>query len=159
MTTNNTPLDEYRRQLVARYRQHPAQYRDHVAGLDAAALQAPIKPGEWSPHQLLFHVRAVDVQAYGPRLERILNEARPPLDDFDEAAWMAEHYDSTEDLSSIVDTWAGFRQGIAELLKDLPADAWNRTGLQPYWGERTLQWWLERAVTHAEDHWSQLLGE
>lgn len=152
-------LDEYRRQLTARYRHQPAQYRGHVAGLEQAALHAPITPGEWSPHQLLFHVWAVDAQAYGPRLERILKEVRPSLDGFDEAAWMAEHYDPTEALWSIIDAWEGFRQRIADRLNDLPAEAWNRTGLQPYWGERTLQWWLERAVTHAEDHWNQLLGQ
>jgi hypothetical protein len=156
---DNETLDEYRRQLITRYRDQPAQYRGHVARLEQAALQAPIKPGEWSPHQLLFHVRAVDMQAYGPRLERILEEARPSLDDFDEAAWMAEHYDPAEGPESILDAWDRFRREIADLLTGRPAEAWNRTGLQAYWGERTLQWWLERAVTHAEDHWHQLQGE
>ena len=156
---DNTTLDEYRSHLIAHYREQPAQYRAYVSRLEQAAVQAPIKPGEWSPHQLLFHVRTVDMQAYGPRLERILNEARPTLDDFDEAVWMAEHYDPAELPSAILDAWDTFRKRTADLLTSLPAEAWNRTGLQPYWGERTLQWWLERAVTHAQDHWSQLQGE
>src|SRR3970282_2088450 len=39
-----------------------------LAGLDDRGARTPIKPGERSAHQVLFHTSSVDQQAYGPRL-------------------------------------------------------------------------------------------
>lgn len=152
-------LEDYRRQLLDHYLDQVQVYRAHLSPLEASAIRAAIKPGEWSPHQLLFHVRTVDQQAYGPRLERILREARPLLEDFDESAWMAAHYDPAELPQAILDEWEDVRRRYAGQLAAAPPEAWSRTGRQTYWGERTLQWWVERAIAHAEDHRRQLLGE
>lgn len=153
------PLEDYRRELLGRYLGQVDDYRSHVSGLTASAVRTAIKPGEWSPHQLIFHVRAVDQQAYGPRLEQILREDQPTLSDFDESEWMAAHYDPDETPAAILDGWASVRRRYADLLADVPPPGWSRIGRQSYWGERTLQWWVERAIAHAEDHWRQLLGE
>jgi len=152
-------LDEYRRELVERYRRQPAAYRERLKALDEAALHSPIKPGEWSAHQVIFHVSAVDEQAYGPRLLRILREDRPELEDFDSDRWMADHYGPGEPSQVILDRWQSARQAYADEVAAAPREAWSRTGRQPYWGERTLQWWVERAVAHAEEHQRQLEGE
>jgi hypothetical protein len=152
-------LDDYRRRLLDRYLDQVGEYRSHLSGLAPSAVRTEIKPGEWSPHQLLFHVRAVDQQAYGPRLERILREAHPALEDFHESEWMAANYDPDETASAILDTWESVRGDNADLLRGAPPEAWSRTGRQAYWGERTLQWWVERAIAHTDDHWRQLLGE
>ena len=152
-------LDDYRRRLLARYLHQPEGYAEHLAGLDDRAARTPIKPGEWSAHQVLFHTSSVDQQAYGPRLRRILREDRPTLEDYDGDGWMAEHYDPAEPTQIILERWRSVRQGHAAELEPAPPEAWSRTGLQAYWGERTLQWWVERAVAHAEDHRRQLLGE
>lgn len=152
-------LDDYRRELVARYRNQVEVFRRHMAALDDRALRAPIKPGEWSPHQVVFHSAAVDQQAYGPRLGRILREDRPQLDDFDGDRWMAEHYEPSEPVGGMLDRWQALRQENAALVEAVPPTAWNRTGRQSFWGERTLQWWVERAVEHADEHLRQLRGE
>lgn len=152
-------LDDYRRRLLARYLQQPEAYAEHLAGLDDRAARAPIKPGEWSAHQVLFHLGSVDEQAYGPRLRRILREGRPALEDYDGDGWMAERYDPTEPTQVILERWHSVRQDYAAEVAGGPPEAWSRTGRQSYWGERTLQWWVERAVAHADEHWRQLLGE
>jgi hypothetical protein len=152
-------LDDYRQRLLDRYLQQPEAYAEHLAGLDDRAALTPIKPGEWSAHQLLFHTSSVDERAYGPRLRRILLEDRPALEDYDGDAWMAEHYDPAEPMGVILERWRSARQGYAAEVQAAPPEAWSRTGLQSYWGERTLQWWVERAVAHAEDHRRQLNGE
>ena len=152
-------LDDYRRRLLECYRSQPAAYRERLRHSNGASLQAPIKPGEWSAHQLIFHVRAADEQAYGPRLLRILREDRPQLENYDEVAWMADHYDPSEAAEAILDRWQAARQAWAGILESAPPGAWSRAGLHPFYGERTLQWWLERAVAHGEDHRRQLEGE
>ena len=152
-------MDDYRRRLLGRYRAQVEAYAEHLAALDDRAARAPIKPGEWSAHQLLFHTLFVDEQAYGPRLRRILREDRPTLDDFDQDRWMEQHYDPGASTQGLVDRWRSVRLGYAVEVEAAPSEAWNRTGLQAFWGERTLQWWVERAVAHADDHWRQLNGE
>jgi hypothetical protein len=152
-------LVRYRSQLIEQYLEQIEAYRRHLHDLDPSLLHAPIKPGEWSPHQVVFHIAAVDERAYGPRLLRILEDDRPDLDDFDEAEWMSRHYDPDLALEDLLASWSAARLNYAGALRAAPEAAWNRTGLQPYWGERTLQWWLERAVTHGDDHFRQLNGE
>jgi DinB superfamily len=152
-------LDDYRRLLLTQYRSQVTAYAGHLAGLGDRAIRLPIKPGEWSAHQVLFHVVSVDENAYGPRLRRILREHRPALEDYDGDGWMAAHYDPNEPSGVLLDRWRNAREGYAAELGAAPAEGWSRTGLQPFWGERTLQWWVERAVAHAEEHWRQLQGE
>jgi hypothetical protein len=152
-------LEDYRRRLLARYRAQVSAYAEHLAGLNDRAARLPIKPGEWSAHQVLFHTCSADEQAYGPRLRRILREDQPALEDFDSDRWMTEHYDAGEPTQMILERWRAIRQTYAADVEAAPRQAWSRTGRQPYWGERTLQWWVERAVAHAEDHRRQLEGE
>jgi hypothetical protein len=151
-------LDDYRRRLLARYRHQVAEYAEHLGRLDDRAARIPIKPGEWNAHQVLFHAACVDERAYGPRLRQILLEDRPALEDFDSDRWMTEHYDAQEPTQEILRRWAAVRESYAADAEAASAPAWSRTGRQPYWGERTFQWWVERAVAHAEDHWRQLQG-
>ena len=155
----NDLLDDYRRRLLERYRLQPAVYQDRLRGQDGASVRAAIKPGEWSAHQLVFHVCAVDEQAYGPRLLRILRDDRPKLEDFDEVAWMTDHYDPGEAPEAILERWGVARQTLADTLQTASLEAWNRAGMHAFHGERTLQWWLERGVAHGEDHLRQLDGE
>jgi hypothetical protein len=152
-------LDEYRRRLMARYRRQVGEYAEHLALLDDRAVRAPLKPGEWSAHQVLFHTASVDEQAYGPRLRLILRADHPVLEDFDSDRWMLEHYDAAQPTQDLLQGWAAAREAYAVEAEAAPPEAWSRSGRQTYWGERTLQWWIERAVAHADDHWRQLLGE
>ena len=152
-------LKAYRGRLLARYRDQVEGFAAHLARLDDAAARLPIKPGEWSAHQVLFHVCATDELAYGPRLRRILLEDRPALEDFASEAWFAGHYDAGEPARAILERWRSVRQTYAAEVEAAPRQAWSRTGRQSYWGERTLQWWVERAVAHADEHRRQLMGE
>ena len=152
-------LGDYRRRLLERFRFQPEPYHQRLRRLDGASLHAPIEPGEWSAHQVIFHVRAADEQAYGPRLMRILRDERPELENYDEVAWMTDHYDPDEAADAILDRWQTARRGWAGILETAPAASWSRSGLHPFYGARTLQWWLERAVAHGEDHRRQLEGE
>ena len=155
----DSPLDDYRRRLMARYLDQVGEYAAYLAGLDDGAARTPIQPGEWSAHQVLFHASSVDENAYGPRLRRILREDRPLLEDYEGDGWMAQHYEPAEPAGAILERWRSVRQGYAAEAAGAPPEAWSRTGRQPYWGERTLQWWVERAVAHADEHWRQLTGD
>jgi len=156
---SNNLLEDYRRRLLERYRRQVTRFAEHPALRDAQRSRVAIKPGEWSAHQVLFHTCLVDEKSYGPRLGRVLREDRPMLEDFDADRWMDEHYDPAEAVAAILDRWRRVRDEVAAEAEAAPPEDWSRTGRQPFWGERTAQWWIERAVAHADDHWRQLNGE
>ncbi len=107
---------------------------------------------------MIFHLRAAEAEAFAPRLRRILEDDQPELADFDEGAWMAEHYEPEEPVQAILHAWQQVRRESARRLDGIPAQAWSRSGRHVYWGERTLLWWVERSLAHADEHRDQLDG-
>jgi hypothetical protein len=90
--------------------------------------------------------------AYSPRIERILAEDHPLLPAFDAEAWARRHYRQDEPLEEILEEYAALRQSELERLQSLPPGSWSRVGRHPVYGLRTLQWWVEKGLAHAEEH-------
>ncbi len=149
-------LHEYRQRLLELYAAQPGALRAAYAAIPPEARLRPLERDGWTPHQVLAHVRDVELQAFLPRIERILAEEDPALPDFDEGAWMEARYDPAEDHQAILEAFTKARARGSGLLRDLPPEGWNRCGRHPFFGRRTLQWWVEYAVSHAQDHISQL---
>src|SRR4051794_15202097 len=72
--------------LIARVLRGTGQVSRIFAALTDEQLHAPLAPGEWSPAEILAHLRAVDdIQSI--RAYMILTRDEPPLPAFDERAW------------------------------------------------------------------------
>jgi hypothetical protein len=127
-----------------------------LAEIGRERLTKPLAAGEWSPHQVLAHVEAVDSQALQPRLLRIVEEERPNLPNWDEGHWMKDDYEGTEPVEDFLTRLGEGRERVLQPLAELPLTEWNRSGIHPLWGERTLLWWLEYSVHHTEEHLHQL---
>lgn len=149
-------LGGYIDNLLAEFRAQPDQIRSLVAELGPAAQGRPQQPGPWSPHQVVVHVVATDEEALLPRLRRIQLEERPELPNWDGARWMEKHYDPSVELPALMARWREEREERARALSAAESADWNRVGLHPGQGERTLLWWLEYAVAHAKEHREQL---
>ena len=78
---------------------------------------------------------------------------------FDDDGWMATRYDPAEPVQSILADYARLRQQELSWLHDLPPAAWNRTARHPWWGVRTLQWWVEQCLLTARQQLEQLTVE
>jgi hypothetical protein len=150
------PLGRYRRTLLDRYAEQPQALRAAFGLWDSQLQREPLAPEEWSPHQIVTHVGSVETHAFLPRLKRILTEKDPEFEDWDDSAWLEDHYDPSEDGETWLEAFAEARREGLDLLGGLAEDGWNRTGRHPAHGERTLQWWLEYSVSHADDHIQQL---
>ena len=149
-------LRAYRERLLGRHGAQVLELRAALAGFPAQRLTSPASDGGWSAHQLAAHVRDVEIQAYIPRVHRLLAEVDPLLADFEAEAFMAEHYDPAEPVSQIVDDIDRARQGLRAELPIDKAWAWSRTGRHPALGVRSVQAWVERAVAHFDEHLCQL---
>jgi hypothetical protein len=112
----------------------------------------PFEGGTWSLHQILAHMRDVNLQVYLPRLHRILDEDKPVFENFDGEAWMAKYYQREESMEKISRELGDGCTLTATWLRNLPNHAWNRPGKHPTLGEHSLQWWVEQTLSHLEEH-------
>lgn len=146
----------YRERLLGRHAEQVEAFRRVLAAFPAGRLGAAAPDGGWSAHQLAVHVRDVEIQAYIPRLHRLLAETTPLLADFDAEAFMAGHYDAGEPVDRIAEDVDRARRAVRAALASDNAQAWSRLGRHPALGVRSLQTWVERAVAHFDEHLHQL---
>lgn len=146
----------YREQLLGRHVQQVPALRQALAGIPVGELRRPGSDGGWSAHQMVAHMRDVEVQAYVPRVHRLLAESQAVLADFDAEGFMAAHYDRAEPLNQMVDDLDQARQALRTALRTDDGQAWSRTGRHPALGACTVQAWVERAVAHFDEHLEQL---
>ena len=149
-------LTGYRRDLLRLYLEQVETFRRQMQDRPKDEEQRPIQPGEWSPHQVAWHVRAVEMQAYLPRLELLLAEDHAQLADFDGETWMERHYVRDEAGSQILDDIRAARRGMVARLQAAPDEVWSRIGEHSFWGARTLMWWVERSMAHVDEHIQQI---
>lgn len=149
-------LVQYRNRLVARYGEQAAALRAQAQAWPADQLGKPLAEGEWSPLQVLAHVGSVESLAFVPRLKLISTHDNPWLESFDGDGWMASQFDPHAPVETWLDLLDAARGEGSAVLASLPDDGWSRTGLHPSQGQRTLQWWVEYSVTHADEHINQL---
>jgi hypothetical protein len=142
----------YRQRLLERHAAQVGELRRHLSGRPEDRLRAAPSRGGWSAHQVAAHLRDVEVQAYVPRVHRMLAEAEPLLEDFDAETFMTGHYDPGEPIDQILADLEQARLGVRRVLAFEDGRAWSRTGRHPALGSRTVQTWIERAVSHFDEH-------
>lgn len=144
-------LLEYRTSLIERLVDTAHEFR--TACLAAKNAYAPLESGGWNLHQVAAHVRDVDRLAYGLRARRTAVEDSPEFQKFDGDAYMAEHYSASEPLNEILNDLVEHVEDLAEVLRELPAQAWARESRHAMLGEGlALQTWVERDLAHIEEH-------
>lgn len=148
--------EEYRRQLVDRYRAQPQELRGALSHFSGEDLHRPLEPGGWSAHQVAVHVRDAEARAFAPRVVRIVDEDDPELPTFDSEGWMAAHYDRREPLDAILGEIEAARGEALRRIEPLTAADWGRSGRHPERGRRTVQWWVEYSVSHTQEHIEQI---
>lgn len=147
-------LIEYREKLLARMREATVEFCN--------ACQSSADPfskmdGEWSAHQIAFHVRDVEREVYGMRIRRTLNEDNPEFKNFDPDAWMETYYNRDEPLEKILSEFSSRMNEACDMLAGMPQTVWSRLSRHEALGkELTLQLWAERGLAHIEEHLSML---
>jgi hypothetical protein len=134
----------------------PQELRQALDKFEADELLKPLEKDGWSAHQVVAHICHVEWGAFLPRFDRILKHEDPFLANFDETSWMDTYYDPTVPIEELLKDFDSVRQSARDLMDEIGPDQLSRTGRHPYQGVRTLQWWIEYAVTHTDEHLKQL---
>jgi hypothetical protein len=86
------------------------------------------------------------------RVKRVLAEDSPVLLAMDENAWAARLAYLARDLPEELAVFDSQRRQLARILRQQPAEAWQRTGRHSEAGMLTVESILTKAVQHLEHH-------
>jgi uncharacterized damage-inducible protein DinB len=129
--------------------------------IDTADLRTAPAEDEWSPMEVLAHIKAND-DIITPRIIKFLTEDNPTLPRYDLERWeaIAGYVEAPVDQTLLA--FQRHRDELVWQLKRLPDAAWDRRGISPFSGDVTLYQILNIFADHEAEHLAQLramLGE
>ncbi len=119
--------------------------------MSAAELDAAPVAGKWSTRQVVCHIADFE-PVYADRMKRVIAEDQPPLRGGDPdvfAAKLAYDERNIEDELLLIEA---VRRHVAAILKTLPGEAFERTGLHSVDGPLSLETLLRRITGHIPHH-------
>lgn len=130
-----------------------------VAITGAAGPELDFKPGpdQWSVRQIVAHLADAEA-ANVVRLRQVIAEDNPTLIPWDQNAWAERTDYAKRKPSQALDTMRQLRADNYQLLKDLPPEAYSRTGNHLKRGTMSLLDMLRLFAEHAENHATQIRG-
>ena len=103
--------------------------KDYIAYLSQVAeadLHTKSAPTEWSLHQVAAHVRDTDQRAFLNRIQRIMKEEHPAVQNFDqEEFWKENPYAADEPINKIIADFRATRRKMVSLLRKASDQDWK----------------------------------
>ncbi len=96
-------------------------------------------PGEWSPAEVLCHLRDVDAEVNLPRLQKIINERNPFLSGQDTDPWAETRQYHLQDGLQALNDFTKVRMELLTILENLPPEDWNRQARHAIFGPMNLR--------------------
>ena len=147
----------YRRNLLEALAAVVSELQRVCTTIPANAWHTPVNMDGKNRHQLLAQLGYLEAQVFYPRMVRIIYEDSPHLPALDDSAWEHSSYNPSEPPEGILVAYARLRDAELALLQNLPPAGWNRMGVHPWLGKRTLQWWAERCLVYSLMHMKQMI--
>jgi len=138
-------------ELIESYLAGPAQLRHAVRGLSRDQLLARPVPGKWSTLEVVCHLADFE-PVYADRFRRVIALKGHVLFVADENEYVKFLQYHDRDLEEELRMIEATRTATATLLKALPPDAWERTGVHSEKGKVTLADLVKSAANHIPSH-------
>ncbi len=142
-------------ELMERFRRGAEIIAASATGAAGSELDYVPGPGKWSVRQILCHVADAEVVA-GERFRRIIAEDDAALVAYDQDAWARNLDYNRRRIAQALETFRHIRAENYELLKNLPAEAFERKGIHSVRGPVSLLEMLRIYARHAEQHSEQI---
>lgn len=130
-----------------------------LASLFQQLLQADLKlkdSDEFSALENICHLRDIEIEGYGERIVRILEEDNPALPDLDGARLAIERDYNNQDAKAALADLIDARSRNLNFLKNLGSDQFARVGTLEGVGVIILEKLVEMMVEHDEGHLAEL---
>ena len=95
--------------------------------------------GEWSPEEVLCHLRDVDAEVNLPRLYKVIGERNPFLAGQDTDPWAETRHYFQQDGLQALEAFTQTRLEVLGLLEKLPPAAWDRPARHTIFGPTHLR--------------------
>jgi hypothetical protein len=147
-------LDE-RRALIAQYKAGVDEVLRALDGFPADRLGAHPVPGKWSAAEIVHHLADSEMQS-AIRLRRLLTEAYPVIQGYDQDDWAQRLRYEERPLEPAIAAFRAARETTAQLLDTMTAEDWRRLGWHTEAGSYHSERWLEIYAAHAHGHAAQI---
>lgn len=133
----------------------PEELSRLLVGRSREELTQPAQDGGWGIVEILPHFLDWE-RVVWDRVNRILTEDTPELEEHDDSLWAIEHDYSSQDPLAVLDAFREQRLTLVKLLGTIDDAAWNRGGILPKRGRITLHWLLNNLCDHDAKHLMQV---
>jgi hypothetical protein len=137
--------------LINAYAEGPRLLEAAVAGLSQAELRFTPGPEHWSIHENVVHVADTDLVAAG-RMRYVIAQPGSTLVSFDQNKWARALDYRSLSMQEALALLRAIRATTVDILRRVPADAWEHTGINTEAGPQTLEWLVERFADHVHYH-------
>ena len=138
-------------ELIDDYVAGPKVLRGAIVGMSPEQIDAAPVPDKWSTRQVICLLADFE-PVYADRMKHVIAEDQPPFaGGFHQQ--FADHlaYDQ-RDIEEEIKLMEVTRSQMARILRSLPAEAFERTGIHTVDGPMTLRTLLERITGHIPHH-------
>ncbi len=142
-------------ELLNRYEAGPALLRESLAGLSADELRYKYDPAKWSAKEIAIHVADMEVAATF-RMKRVIAEPGARYPGVDQDLWAANLGYQERDVEPSLRLLEALRAEMAAILRSLPPEVWNQSGVHDRAGEQTLADLVVAYTEHLEKHVGQI---
>ena len=147
-------VDE-RHALIAQYKAGVAEVMQALEGFPAGQLTARPIPGKWSAAEIVHHLADSEMQS-AIRIRRLLTEAHPVIQGYDQAEWAQRLRYTERPLGPALAAFRAARETTAQLLDAMTEADWRRLGWHTESGSYHSERWLEIYAAHAHGHAAQI---
>jgi hypothetical protein len=141
--------------LLERYRRGAEVLAVVLTGVFGEEEDFTPAPGKWSVRQIVAHLADAEL-VVAHRFRQVIAEENPTIVAFDQDSWTRNLDYARRKPKQSLETFRRLRAENYELLKGLPASAYERAGNHTENGRMTLRQMLEVYADHAESHARQL---
>ena len=126
---------------------------------DLAGKLGPLKtdlspaPGKWSSREILCHLADCEI-VFAMRLRQTMAQPHHVIQPFDQDDWARQYSSFTADAALAV--FSALRQWNVMLIRNAPAEAFNKLVSHPERGDMTFQTIVETMAGHDLNHIQQL---
>ena len=144
-----------RLELLKSMRAVPEVLRALVRCFDPDALARRPSAEEWAPVEIVAHLADTEDRALA-RVRRMLTEAEPDLEPFDQVALAEERRYIELDASEQLSRFQALREEHLAVLESLDDAGWERIGIHGEHGRMSVERYESHVAAEEVDHLAQL---
>lgn len=138
-------------ELLERFRRGGEFLASLTTGAAGPELDFEPEPGAMGIRSIVCHLMDTEMVGHG-RFSAVIAEDNPTIQPFDGTLWAQRLNYRQRKFSGAVEMFRRVRAENFELLKDLPAETWQRTAHHVEKGQITLFDLFKDHVLHSEEH-------